>query len=124
MTSAICQCTARDILQAQAHPHFPFLFSFLPHPADSGMQRFSLQLAVFRVFATHPLHIPSRIDREELSGVAMWAPTLPSSPGILAGRRHWALRAPTPSSGTGMLAGWRLWVSPPSSTGMFAGRRH
>ena len=27
-------------------------FSFLPHPADSGMQRFSLQFAVFRV--SHP----------------------------------------------------------------------
>ena len=104
-TSAICQRTARDILQSQVHPHFSFLFSFLPYLADSDMQRFSLQFAVFRGFPTHPLHIPSRIDRGELPGVAVQVPAPSSSTGMLAGRRHWV-------------------VSQPSSTGMFAGRRH
>ena len=45
-------------------------FLFHSYPADLGMQRFSLQFTAF-VFPTHPLHIPSRIDKEELPGVAV-----------------------------------------------------
>lgn len=45
--------------------------NFHPLPADSGMLRLSLQFAVFRVFPTHPVHIPNRIDREEPPGVAV-----------------------------------------------------
>ena len=90
--------------RGQAHPHFFSCFSFAPHPADSSMQRFSLQFAVFLVFPTHPLHIPSRIDRGELPGVAVWAPAPPSSTEMLAGRRHRVVRAPAPPSSTGIPA--------------------
>lgn len=56
-----------DIFQGQAHPHFLFLFSFLPHPADGHAALF---LPVCG-FPAQPLHLSSRIDRAELPGVAL-----------------------------------------------------
>lgn len=72
--------------------------------ADVGMQRFSLQFAVFGVFTTFSA---ASIGESFLALQLMKAPATLSSTVMLAGRKHHALRSPAPISGTGMLAGRR-----------------
>ena len=58
--------------QGQAHLPFSLLFFlFSSSYRDSGVQPAASCFAVFRVFPTHPLHVPSRIDRGERPGVVV-----------------------------------------------------
>lgn len=68
-------------LQGQAHSHSSLSFPFLPYSSiwGSGSRRFALQCS-FRVIPTHSLHVPSRIDGGELSGVAMLRPSSTEMP--------------------------------------------
>ena len=68
---------------------------------------FFLAACSLSCFPTHPVHIPSRIDRGEFPGVAVPAP--PSSTGMLAGRRHWALRLRLCLAPPGCLLGSATW---------------
>ena len=89
------------VSQGQAHPHF-FPFLFFLHPVGIRFwQRFSLR-SRFSCFPTHPLHVPSRIDRGELPGVAVFRPRLRlarlrlAAPGCLLGGTLGGLSAAAP----------------------------
>lgn len=123
VTSATRQCMAWGTLQGQAHLHFLFSSFFLfflirPVQACNAFSWSSLFLAAcgLSCFSTHTLHIPSRIDRREPSGIAILAP--PSSTGILARRKLWAERAPALPSSTGMLTKRSTWRPPCCDAGI------
>ena len=62
---------SRDGTSYFRHSHFPFLFLFSSSSSGFGHAALFLAVRSLRVFPTHPLHIPSRIDRGELPGVAV-----------------------------------------------------
>ena len=65
----------------------PLSLFLLPHPSGIRACGALLCSCSFRVFPTHPLHVPSRIDRGELPSVAVERPGAPpSSTGMPNGR--------------------------------------
>ena len=69
MGSAIRYRIVRCTEETQAYPDFFPLVSFLLALLVLGYRHFG---RVFSCFPTQPIHIPSRIDRGELSSAIVW----------------------------------------------------